>query len=278
MPFSGCSFPSLCRLSNVVILASRPRLPTPRWRDLGVRVFPVIRVILLPYRAEDSRMSVTVGGEFPLRALSVARRGPSSTMAPLPSVLALDIASRLSQRCGSVVRVFSSTRLPGFTGPESSVLPVDLPSSAPFPLRDRRYRVCFLRPLPAAGQEDFPGEDTLPLRIPSRFSARRLLRSDIGVRSVTPAHPPPDTHLAGSLFATDTGSASGFLQTCPFWTCPCHFLAFPFRPITVGFRFTSFLFSASVSCPAHDGNPGIHAGENVHRFISESDRSFSAHD
>ncbi len=28
MPFSGCSLPSLCRLSNVVILASRLRLPT----------------------------------------------------------------------------------------------------------------------------------------------------------------------------------------------------------------------------------------------------------
>jgi hypothetical protein len=157
IPFSGCSFPSLCRLSNVVILASRPRLPTPRWRDLGVRVFPVIRVILSPHRSEDSRVGVTVGGEFPLRALSVARRGPSSTMVDRPSVLALDTASRVSQRCVSVVRVFSSTRLPGFTGPESSVLPVDLPSSAPFPFRDHRYRVCFLRPLQAAGQEDFPG-------------------------------------------------------------------------------------------------------------------------
>jgi len=157
IPFSGCSFPSLSRLSNVVILASRPRLPTPRRRDLGVRVFPVVRVLLLPHRSEGSRVGVTVGGEFPLRALSVARRGPSSTMVPLPSVLALDTALRLSPRCVSVVRVFSSTRLPGFTGPESSVLPVELPSSAPFPFRVCRYRVRFLRPLRAAGQEDFPG-------------------------------------------------------------------------------------------------------------------------
>ena len=157
MPFSGCSLPSLCRLSNVVILASRPRLPTPRWRGLGVRVFPVVRVILLPHRSEGSRVGVTVGGEFPLRALSVARRGPSSTMAHWPSGLPVCTASRLSRRCASVVRVLSSTRLPGFKGPESSVLPVDLPSSAPFPFRVRRYRVCFLRPLQAAGQEDFPG-------------------------------------------------------------------------------------------------------------------------
>jgi hypothetical protein len=27
-----------------------------------------------------------------------------------------------------------------------------------------------------------------------------------------------------------------------------------------------------------DGNPGIHAGEDVHGFISESDRRFSVHD
>jgi len=157
MPFSGCSLPSLCRLSNVVLLASRPRLPTPRWRGLGVRVFPVVRVILLPHRSAKSRVSVTVGGEFPTGALSVAPRGPSSTMASSLSEPPVFTASRLSRRCGSVVRVFSSTRLPGFTGPESSVLPVDLPSSAPFPLRGRRYRVRFLRHLRDAGQEDFPG-------------------------------------------------------------------------------------------------------------------------
>ena len=157
MPFSGCLLLALYRLSNVVILASRPRLPTPRRRDLGVRVFPVVRVILLPYHSERPLVGVTVGEEFPLRALSVARRVPSSTMASSPSSLPIVTASRLSRHCGSVVRVLSSTRLPGFTGPESSVLPVDLPSSAPFPFRDCRYRVRFLRPLQAAGQEDFPG-------------------------------------------------------------------------------------------------------------------------
>jgi hypothetical protein len=157
MPFSGCSFPSLCRLSNVVILASRPRLPTPKWRSLGIRVFPGVSAILLPPRSVSPKLRVTVGGEFPIGALSVAQRVPSSTMVHLPSVLPLDTASRLSRRCASVVRVFSSTRLPGFTGPESSVLLVELPSSAPFPLRDRRYRVRFLRYSRAAGQEDFPG-------------------------------------------------------------------------------------------------------------------------
>ena len=42
-----------------------------------------------------------------------------------------------------VVRVFSSALLPGFIGPESSVLPMDLPPSAPSPLRGRRSRFGF---------------------------------------------------------------------------------------------------------------------------------------
>lgn len=137
------------RLSSTT---SHPQVAAPRRPSLPRRQSDLVAA---PIRRIEG--GVTVGGEFPIRALSVARRGPSSTMASLPSVLALDTALRLSPRCVSVVRVFSSTLLPGFTGPESSVLPVDLPSSAPFPFRVCRYRVRFLRPLQAAGQEDFPG-------------------------------------------------------------------------------------------------------------------------
>jgi hypothetical protein len=46
-------------------------------------------------------------------------------------------------------------------------------------------------------------------------------RSDIGTRSSTPARPSPHTHIAGSLFATYTSSASCFLQTSHLWKCPC---------------------------------------------------------
>jgi hypothetical protein len=102
-------------------------------------------------------LGVTVGGEFPLRALSVARRVPSSTMASLALASSCLYRFKALRRCASVVRVLPSTRLPGFTGPESSVLSMALPSSAPFPFRGHRYRVRFLRPLTAAGQEDFPG-------------------------------------------------------------------------------------------------------------------------
>lgn len=62
----------------------------------------------------------------------------------------------------------------------------------------------------------------------SRGKARSLLVSrpasvcfgacpDFGARSVTTARPPLHTHLAGSLFATYTSSASCFLQTHHLW-------------------------------------------------------------
>jgi len=48
-----------------------------------------------------------------------------------------------------VVRVLSSTPLPGFTGPESSVLSVNLPPSGPCPLRVLLIGIGFLTSLTA---------------------------------------------------------------------------------------------------------------------------------
>jgi hypothetical protein len=48
-----------------------------------------------------------------------------------------------------VIRVLSSTPLPGFTGPESSVLSVNLPPSGPYPLRGLLIGVGFLTSLTA---------------------------------------------------------------------------------------------------------------------------------
>jgi hypothetical protein len=48
-----------------------------------------------------------------------------------------------------VVRVLSSTPLPGFTGPESSVLSVNLPPSGPSPLRGLLVGIGFLTSLTA---------------------------------------------------------------------------------------------------------------------------------
>jgi hypothetical protein len=59
----------------------------------------------------------------------------------------------------------------------------------------------------------------LPVSRPASPQGRSF--PDIGSRSATTARPPSLGHIAGSLFATYTGSASCFLQTFHFWRCPC---------------------------------------------------------
>ncbi len=132
---------------------------------------------------------------------------------------------------------------------------MDLPPFAPFPFRVRRYRVGFL--VSAHSRLDNPmsfehlggcvrcGSRHQSSRA-SRGKTRALLvsrpasapfgscKSDIGARSLTPARPPPGTHLAGSLFATYTSPASCFLQAAHYWTHPC-LVGVAFRPITVAF-------------------------------------------
>ena len=56
---------------------------------------------------------------------------------------------------------------------------------------------------------------------------------DIRPHLVTSARPSPQCHLAGSLFATYTGSTSCFLQTPPFVSALA-LLVLPFRPGTAG--------------------------------------------
>ena len=58
-----------------------------------------------------------------------------------------------------VFRVFSSALLPGFSGPESSVISVDLPPSGPLPLQGLFIGSVLWRlvQLSAPGQEGFPG-------------------------------------------------------------------------------------------------------------------------
>ncbi len=50
-----------------------------------------------------------------------------------------------------VVRVLPSTLLPGFIGPESSVLPVNLPPSVPCPASGSPIRFGFMAPLATIG-------------------------------------------------------------------------------------------------------------------------------
>ena len=59
-------------------------------------------------------------------------------------------------------------------------------------------------------------------RLPTcRPVSRRVDMPDIGSRSLTPARPSPQRHIAGSLFATYAGSTSCFLPTQPLSACSC---------------------------------------------------------
>lgn len=112
-----------------------------------------------------------------------------------------------------VVRVLSSALLPGFIGPESSVLPMDLPPSAPSPLRVRRSRFGFQSPVstdwitqcPLSAWVDAPAESSgieavgLPgvRHVTSSYPVRLQLPlvSPIGYRgSLTRACSPPSGH------------------------------------------------------------------------------------
>ena len=148
---------------------------------------------------------------------------------------------------------------------------MDLPPSAPFPFRVRRYRVGFF--VSAHSRLDNPmsfehlgrcvhcGSRPQSSRA-SRGKTRALLvsrpasapfgsgKSDIGARSLTPARPPPGTHLAGSLFATYTSSASCFLQAAITGRALA-LLALP----SVRSRWLAYLLSARVPCPAHVNTP-----------------------
>ncbi len=112
-----------------------------------------------------------------------------------------------------IVRVLSSTLLPGFIGPESSVLPVNLPPSVTSSLRGLLVDslLCVYGNLRQQDRRASLGKTHhLPV---SRPASCQFGPPDIRPRSITPARPPPQHHLAGSLFATYTGSASCFLQT-----------------------------------------------------------------
>jgi hypothetical protein len=80
------------------------------------------------------------------------------------------------------------------------------------------------------------------------------LWSDIGTRSAVSARPPPHTHIAGSLFATYTSSASCFLRTSHLWKCPC--LVGVVLPSDHGATSPA----ACVPCPAHTSTQRVALG------------------
>jgi hypothetical protein len=120
-----------------------------------------------------------------------------------------------------IFRVLSSALLPGFIGPESSVLRVNLPPSVPCPASGSPVRFGFMVSLATNGYHHRRASLGKTLNLPiSRPTSLRFGSPDI--RSCTPTHarPPPRCHIVGSLFATYTGSASCFLRTPHFWKLP----------------------------------------------------------
>ena len=162
-------------------------------------------------------------------------------------VLCLPVSNTLD--FSPVVRVLSSTLLPGFIGPESLVLPVNLPPSAPAsasgsPIRIKFYGLYCHRRKASLGK-------THHLSI-SRPASLWFGSPDIRSRLPTRARPPPHSHLAGSLSATYMDSASCFLQTLRFRLCPC--LVGVALPSGNGGRFIT-----SGSLPLPEARPVRHA-------------------
>lgn len=77
--------------------------------------------------------------------------GSSSLSPSLPvhGFLCPSDATKTSRPHFLIVRILSSTPSPGFIGPESSVLSVNLPSSGPNPLRDLLIRIGFPKSIAA---------------------------------------------------------------------------------------------------------------------------------
>ena len=98
-----------------------------------------------------------------LLALSPSTLSRLSLVVTLPFVCVFPQsgdATELSPPLGWIVRVFSSALLPGFSGPESSVLHADLPPSVPFPIRVSPLSGPFYdssRKQSEPEQENFPG-------------------------------------------------------------------------------------------------------------------------
>jgi|WetSurMetagenome_2_1015567.scaffolds.fasta_scaffold65884_2 hypothetical protein len=91
----------------------------------------------------------------------------------------------------SVVGVLSSTLLPGFIGPESSVVFADLPRSAPLPLRFLLSRLGFMEPLALSGSRAvaLPGVRRVASSYPVRLQCALVLVRILGLALPRPLAP-----------------------------------------------------------------------------------------
>ena len=167
--YPSVSFPgplsvaTLNRLTKVVLIVSRLRLPTP---------------------AANGSRRIRLG---PLGAISELRGCVLTVINGGFSVFA-----HLRRRPSPVPGVFSSTLLPGFTGPGSSVLPVDLSPSAPSPpwvlLCGSVFYGLRRQPGPQSSRASLGKAHRLPT---CRPALHQVGIPDIGSRSLTTARPRP---------------------------------------------------------------------------------------
>jgi hypothetical protein len=199
-----------------------------------------------------SRLPFVHGFPYPDDASGIARRRHTDF-----------IFSMLIPFC-LVFRVLSSTLLPALHRPCLLGTPRESATLCPSSLRDLLVEsVCWC--LWQHQQQDRRASLGKTHHLPiSRPVSCQVGSPDIRSRSLTSARPPHQHHLAGSLFATYTGSASCFLQTPHLWQCPC--LVGVVLPSGNGGPSCSRLSSgtaACASCQAHIQNGGPRAAVNV---------------
>ena len=164
-----------------------------------------------------------------------------------------------------VFRVLSSTLLPALPRPCILGTTRESATLCPFSLRGLLVESVYCRLWQHQRQDrraSLGKTHHLPI---SRPASCRFGSPDIRSRLITPARPPHQHHIAGSLFATYTGSASCFLQTPHFWLCPC--LVGVVLPSGNGGPSCSRLSSgpaACASCQAHINSPAA-SGRGIRR-------------
>ena len=152
----------------------------------------------------------------------------SSTASPIPLTPAgspdggilVSLSSMFIPFC-LVFRVFSSTLLPALHRPCLFGTTRESATLCPSSLRDLLVDSVCCRLWQHQRQDrraSLGKTHHLPV---CRPASCQVGSPDIRPRLVTSARPPSQHHLAGSLFATYTGSASCFLQTPRFRRCPC---------------------------------------------------------